>query len=202
MNKELLSLAEYRFLQFKEGDRRAFEFYFKEYYNRIVGFSIQFIGDQDKARSVAQDAFIKLWENREKVQKINGIPSFLYRSVKTDCLNIIRHKKVVQNYNSRKLQERESALHTEILYSLNFDSVTFSELENIIDKSIEELPDKCKQVFVKKRFENKKNKEIAEELGITIKAVEANITRATKFLKLRLANYVFLIFIYAFLYFY
>jgi len=201
MNKEHLSLAEFRFLQFKEGDRRAFEFYFKEYYNSIVGFSIQFIGDQDKARSVAQDAFIKLWENREKVQKINGIASFLYRSVKTDCLNLIRHHKVVRKYKSRQLQERESNLHTEILNSLNFDSVTFSELENLIEKSIEELPDKCKQVFLKKRFENKKNKEIAEELGITIKAVEANITRATKFLKLRIANYVIILFFYTFLHF-
>lgn len=201
MEKEHLSLTDFRFLQFREGDRRAFEYYFKEYYNSIVGFGTQFIGDKDKARSVAQDAFIKLWENREKVQKINGIPSFLYRSVKTDCLNLIRHHKVVRKYKSRQLQERESNLHTEILNSLNFDSVTFSELENLIEKSIEELPDKCKQVFLKKRFENKKNKEIAQELGITIKAVEANITRATKFLKLRIANYVIITFFYAFLHF-
>ncbi|MCK0133845.1 RNA polymerase sigma-70 factor [Arenibacter sp. S6351L] len=201
MEKEHLSLTDFRFLQFREGDRRAFEYYFKEYYNSIVGFGTQFIGDKDKARSVAQDAFIKLWENREKVQKINGIPSFLYRSVKTDCLNLIRHHKVVRKYKSRQLQERESHLHTEILNSLNFDSVTFSELENLIEKSIEELPDKCKQVFLKKRFENKKNKEIAQELGITIKAVEANITRATKFLKLRIANYVIITFFCAFLHF-
>ena len=201
MEKGQLSLADFRFLQFREGDRRAFEYYFKEYYNSIVGFAIQFIGDKDKAGSIAQDAFIKLWENREKVQKINGIRSFLYTSVKTDCLNLIRHNKVVRKYESKRLQARESSLHTEILNSLNFDSVTFSELESLIEKSIEELPDKCKLVFVKKRFENKKNKEIADELGITLKAVEANITRATKFLKLRLSHYVLLIIIYCFLQF-
>lgn len=70
MEKGQLSLADFRFLQFREGDRRAFEYYFKEYYNSIVGFAIQFIGDKDKAGSIAQDAFIKLWENREKVQKL------------------------------------------------------------------------------------------------------------------------------------
>lgn len=201
MEKGQLSLADFRFLQFREGDRRAFEYYFKEYYNSIVGFAIQFIGDKDKAGSIAQDAFVKLWENRGKVQKINGIRSFLYTSVKTDCLNLIRHNKVVRKYESKQLQARESSLHTEILNSLNFDSVTFSELESLIEKSIEELPDKCKLVFVKKRFENKKNKEIADELGITLKAVEANITRATKFLKLRLSHYVLLIIIYCFLQF-
>ena len=102
MEKELISSADFRFIQFKEGDRRAFEYYFKKYYDSIVGFGIQFIGDQDKARSIAQDAFIKLWENREKVQKINGIPSFLYTSVKCDCLNLIRHNKVVRKYESKK----------------------------------------------------------------------------------------------------
>jgi RNA polymerase sigma-70 factor, ECF subfamily len=201
MEQAQLSLADFRFLQFKEGDRRAFEYYFKKYYDSIVGFGIQFIGDQDKARSIAQDAFIKLWENREKVQKINGIQSFLYTSVKTDCLNLIRHNKVVRKYESKKLHEREISLNTEILNSLNFDPLTFSELQSLIEKSIEELPDKCKLVFVKKRFENKKNKEIADELGITLKAVEANITRATKFLKLRLSHYVIQIIIYCFLQF-
>tara|TARA_R110000868_G_scaffold267615_2_gene526909 strand:- start:4113 stop:4718 length:606 start_codon:yes stop_codon:yes gene_type:complete len=201
MKKAQLSLADFRFLQFKEGDRRAFEYYFKAYNNSIVGFGIQFIRDKDKARSIAQDAFIKLWENREKVQKINGIQSFLYTSVKTDCLNLIRHNKVVRKYESKKLHEREISLNTEILNSLNFDPLSFSELQSLIEKSIEELPDKCKLVFVKKRFENKKNKEIADELGITLKAVEANITRATKFLKLRLSHYVIQIIIYCFLQF-
>ena len=201
MKKAQLSLADFRFLQFKEGDRRAFEYYFKAYNNSIVGFGIQFIRDKDKARGIAQDAFIKLWENREKVQKINGIQSFLYTSVKTDCLNLIRHNKVVRKYESKKLHEREISLNTEILNSLNFDPLTFSELQSLIEKSIEELPDKCKLVFVKKRFENKKNKEIADELGITLKAVEANITRATKFLKLRLSHYVIQIIIYCFLQF-
>lgn len=201
MEQAQLSLANFRFLQFKEGDRRAFEYYFKKYYDNIVGFGIQFIGDQDKARSIAQDAFIKLWENREKVQKINGIPSFLYTSVKSDCLNLVRHNKVVRKYESKKLHEREISLNTEILNSLNFDPLTFSELQSLIEKSIEELPDKCKLVFVKKRFENKKNKEIADELGITLKAVEANITRATKFLKLRLSHYVIQIMFCCFLQF-
>lgn len=201
MEKAQFGLEDSRFLQFREGDRCAFEYYFNEFYNSIVGFGMQFIGDKDKAKSIAQDAFIKLWENKEKVQKINGIRSFLYTSVKTDSLNLIRHNKVVRKYESKKLQERENGLHTEILNSMNFDAVTFSELESLIEKSIEELPDKCKLVFVKKRFENKKNKEIANELGITLKAVEANITRATKYLKLRLSHYVLLIITYCLLQF-
>lgn len=190
MDKVLLNSDELRFRQFKNGDEHSFSFYFKAYYNSIVGFCMQFIGDEDKAKSVSQEAFIKLWLNRKKVQKVNGIKSFLYTSAKTDCLNLIRHKEVVKKYKNFQLQEKEDELNLEILNSLNFDSLSFSELEKQIEKSIAELSERCQLVFIKSRRENKKNKEIAKELGISVKAVEANITKALKFLKLRLSDYL------------
>ncbi len=179
-----------QFHQFKKGDDRAFSFFFKKYYDSIVGFCKQFIGDEDKAKSVAQEAFIKLWMNREKVQKASGIKAFLYRSAKTDCLNLLRHKEVVVKYKNVELQKKESQLNLEILNSLNFDKMSVSELERQIEKTIEELPEKCKEVFIKSRKENKKNKEISAELEISVKAVEAHITRALKILKTKLSNYL------------
>ncbi|MBL4904468.1 MAG: RNA polymerase sigma-70 factor [Flavobacteriaceae bacterium] len=185
-----LNADEIRFRQFKRGNEIAFSFYFNAYYNRIVGFCIQFLGDEDKAKSVSQEAFIKLWTNRSKVRKIAGIKSFLYTSAKSDCLNVIRHKEVVKKYQNSQLQVKENELNIEILNSLNFDSMSFSELERQIEDSINNLPKKCKLVFIKSRRENKKNKEIAGELGISVKAVEANITRALKVLKLQLTDYL------------
>lgn len=199
MKKDFYSAEDFQFSQFKKGDNRAFEFFFNKYFNDIVGFSQKFIGDRDKAKSVSQDAFIKLWTNRDKIIKIGGIRSFLFTSAKTDCLNLLRHKKVKRRYESLKLQEKERLLDMEILDSLKFDSMTFSELEELVEKSIAEMPEKCRQIFMKKRMENKKNKEIAEEMDITLKAVEANMTRALKFLKLRLASYIPYILILIFL---
>ncbi|MDX1364964.1 MAG: RNA polymerase sigma-70 factor [Arenibacter latericius] len=184
---------EYHFNQFKEGNELAFKYFFKLYYNKIVGFSIQFIRDKDKANSIAQNAFINLWENRRKILKINGIQSFLYTSAKSECLNLLRHKKVVQKYNSQQLHLKEITINREILNSLKFDSLTLKELEELIDRSIQELPEQSRLVFIKKRFENKKNKEIAIEMGISEKAVEANMTRAIKRLKLGLSHYSFLL---------
>lgn len=184
---------EYHFNQFKEGNELAFKYFFKLYYNKIVGFSIQFIRDKDKANSIAQNAFINLWENRRKILKINGIQSFLYTSAKSECLNLLRHKKVVQKYTSQQLHLKEITINREILNSLKFDSLTLKELEELIDRSIQELPEQSRLVFIKKRFENKKNKEIAIEMGISEKAVEANMTRAIKRLKLGLSHYSFLL---------
>ena len=175
---------------FKEGNDAAFEKVFKSDYNRIVGFCQQFISDKDVAKSLAQDAFVKLWLNREKIESINGIRSFLYTSAKTDCLNSIRHQKVISKYRDQQLQIKEGELNREILESFDFDQLELNELEKMINQSISELPEKCRLVFMLSRFEGKKNSEIAEELDISIKSVEANVTRALKCLRVKLAEYL------------
>ena len=190
MNSTLLKHKKDIFSQFKDGDERAFKFYFDRYHANIIGFCVQFLYDEDKAKSIAQEAFIKLWTNRSKVVKEKGIPAFLYTAAKSDCLNLLRHHKVVSKYRDVKLQEYENQLNQEVLMALEFDPMNFSELELLIEKSIDELSERCKQVFVKRRKEDKKVIDIAKELGISIKAVEANLTRATKELKLKLVNYV------------
>lgn len=190
MDKKLLDHNEFQFNKFKKGDEKAYAYFFNLYYNQIVGFCTEFIHDRDKAKSIAQEAFLKLWINKEKVQKINGIKAFLYTSAKSDCLNLFRHKKVVNRYLDSSLRKREESLNMEVLNAMRFDTVMFSELEELIKVSIDELPDKCRQVFIMRRMDYKKNKEIAEELHISVKAVEANMTRALKYLKKRLSDYL------------
>jgi RNA polymerase sigma-70 factor, ECF subfamily len=184
---------DYFLLRFKEGDEHAFEKIFKADYNRIAGFCQQFIGDKDKARSLAQEAFVKLWLNRKKVDSVNGIRSFLYTSAKTDCLNYLRHKKVINNYEDHQLQLKEGQINGEILESFDFNQLEFTELETLINQSISELPEKCRQVFMMSRMEGKKNSEIASELDISVKSVEANVTRALKTLRIKLSEYLPLI---------
>ena len=78
---------------------------------------------------------------------------------------------------------------------MNFDSLALTELEELITKSIDDLPEKSKVVFYKKRYENKKNKEIAQDLNVTVKTVEAHMTTALKILRLKLTEYLPLIFV-------
>lgn len=176
--------------RFKSGDELAFEKIFKSNYNPLVGFCNQFVSDQDKAQSLTQEAFINLWLNREKIETINGIKSFLYTYAKSVCLNYLRHKKVVSKYEDRQLLQKEEELNREVLESFDFNSLEFTELETLIQQAINELPDKCRQVFMMSRFEGKMNKEISEELNISVKAVEANMTRALKMLRIRLSEYL------------
>ena len=186
---------DYFLLRFREGHELAFEKVFKSDYKRIVGFCKQFIGDRDKSQSLAQEAFIKLWLNREKVESLNGIHSFLYTAAKSECLNYLRHQKVINNYKEKKLQHFESELNQEIIESFDFDIIEFKELDTIINQSISQLPEKCRLVFTMSRIDCKKNSEIAEELEISVKSVEANITRALKTLRINLSDYLPAIFI-------
>jgi RNA polymerase sigma-70 factor (ECF subfamily) len=180
----------YFLLRFKKGDEHAFEMVFKGNYNRIIGFCRQFVRDTDKSQGLAQEAFVKLWLNRSKIESVNGIQSFLYTAARSECLNYLRHEKVISNYENMQLQIKERLLDSEILESFNFDELEFAELEKLINQAISELPERCRQVFILSRLEGKKNIQIAGELDISVKSVEANLTRALKTLRVKLTGYL------------
>lgn len=183
------------FRSFKDGDEAAYTFFYDKYFRRIQSFSVQFIYDQDEAENLAQEALLYLWQNKESVESINGIQAFLYTYAKSKCLNLIRHNKVKDKFKNDLLNHQERELNIEVLNSVQFDTLELTELERIIQESISDLPPKTREVFIKKRFENKKNSEIAEEMDVTLKAVEAHMTKALKILKTKLSDYLFLIFI-------
>jgi RNA polymerase sigma-70 factor (ECF subfamily) len=172
------------------GDQFAFEKLFKANYNRITGFCAKFIDDREATRSIALEAFVNLWLNREKIEKPGGIQSFLYTFARSGCLNYLRRRKVEMKYQDRRLHEQEKQLDIEVLSSFDFNKLEFTELEKLIFDSVDELPEKCRLVFTKSRYDGKSNREIAGELEITEKSVEAHITRALKFLRTKLADYL------------
>lgn len=190
MNTEKNNLNKFFFRRFTEGDELAFEYIFKTNYNQLVGFCFQFINNGEVAKEIVQEAFVNLWLNRQRIEKITGINSFLYTSAKSSCLKHIRHKHVVEKYSNSKLNMVEKQLQFDTLESLDFNSLENVELNELIQRSIKKLPEKCRLVFEMKRFEGKTNKEIAEEMGITVKSVEANMTRALKTLKTNLSEYL------------
>lgn len=179
---------------FRNGDENIFELIFDENYERIVGFCMQFIPDIDEAKNIAQQSFIKLWLNRGELKTTGGINAFLYTAAKTECLNFLRHEKYKQQFRAQTIQEKERQLNAEILESFQFDRLEFIELEEMIDTALQKLPERCRLVFEKSRFEGKKNREIAEELDIALKSVESNITRAIKILRKELKDILPLVF--------
>ncbi|MCF8226216.1 MAG: RNA polymerase sigma-70 factor [Bacteroidales bacterium] len=178
------------FQRFKAGDEKVFELIFRQYYNQIVAFSYSFVDDKYISENVSQESFINLWINRRKVEKPAGIKAFLYTIAKSRSLNYLREKKRHSLHVTNETDIRELEMNVKILESFNFNEYDFIELESMIKEAIEELPERCREVYMKSRFEGKKNAEVAEELNISIQAVEANITRAIKKLRIHLVDYL------------
>lgn len=166
------------------GDELAYEGLFKSHFAELTLYAMRFVRGMENAEEIVQDIFFNLWNNREKLNVNTSIKSYLYRSVKNTCLNVLKHQKVedrYQKYLSRELQGEE----------MNADNwMVESELSDKISKAIDKLPPERKKVFVLSRFEELKYKEIAEKLNISIKTVETQMGKALKFLREELKDYL------------
>lgn len=183
-------MEELQFRLFKQGNEKAFEFFFHKYYRLLSGFCQQFLHDKDKSESIAQEAYIHLWLHREAVEKLPGIRAFLYTSAKSKCLNLLKHEQYVRNYQDRELQRMERQLDLEILSAMEFDPTSLTELQELLEGFLSQLPQRTAEIFRLKRMADKKNAEIAQLLNISEKTVEAHMTRALSFLRLKLSDYL------------
>ena len=163
---------------------KLFSEIYKKHYTELCIYAMRFLKDEDEAEEIVQEIIFKLWEQRNQLEEVNSIRSYLYRSVHNRCLNYLKHQIHKNKYSDRayiemKKMELESA-----------EEYQNKELEEKVHSAIAELPERCKEVFQLSRFEGKKNKEISDHLGISIKAVEANITRALSSLRESLGAYL------------
>ena len=170
----------------KSLNKSLFEELFKENFSQLCGFAQSYIYDLDSSKEIVQDVFINLWQKKESIDLSKSIKSYLYTSVKNRCLNYIRDNK----------KFRSKVLDVDIAdydYSFDSDFLVENELQTKITDILNSLPKKCKQVFELSRYENLKNKEIAEKLDISVKTVEAQMTKALKIFKENLKDYLIIL---------
>ncbi len=163
----------------KSGDSKAFELVFKNWYEPLVHFANEYIPDLDSSRNIIQNIFMHLWEKHEQVDPESNLRSYLYMATRNACISHLRHLRVESAYFEKSLKNSSDLqLNYEALQQLDFEQVDLAKLEQIIQETIAGLPERCREVFTMSRFNEWKNKEIAEKLDISVKAVEANISRA------------------------
>jgi RNA polymerase sigma-70 factor, ECF subfamily len=170
-------------------DKEAFELLFRRYYHRLCGFANKFLNDLDESEEIVQEVFFRIWQNREKLQLGIDIQPYMFRSVQNVCLNFLKHKKVANQYSELlQLLYKEGS---ECDYS-GYENMIVRELEININKAIDGLPDECRKIFLLNRNEGFKYAEIAEQLGISVKTVETQMSRALKKLREELKDYLIL----------
>lgn len=168
----------------------AFDVAFTVYYPRLVAFAKEYVTEDD-ALNFVQDAFITLLDKAPVFLNESQLQSYLYTSVKNNCLMFLRHEKVRKKYSDYKIAtETQFSLHVEALERLDTSPMAFIEIEQIINETLESLPPRCREIFILSRMEGKKNAEVAAMFNISEKAVEAQITKALKVFKVALKDYL------------
>lgn len=168
--------------ELREGNSRAFDYVFNEYYVSLCRFSFSFTKDQDKAESIVQEVFIKLWEKRENLTHVDHFLSYLMAMVRNRSIDYLRKEKANLKAH-RGIRLEESANTTE-------EQISENELEEKLLQSIYKLPERCRVAFELSRFDGLSNKEIAEKMEISVKGVEALISRSLKLLRTELIEFL------------
>lgn len=160
-----------------------FEKLFKEYFPSLMAFSRKILGDEDNAREVVQQVFIKLWERRTEIDLSTSLKSYLFTAVNNRSLNFIRDRK---KFSGEEIPEHLRQWDV----SAELESM---ELEELIRRAIASLPDKCRRIFEMNRFEGSTYGTIAARLGISVKTVENQMSKALRILREQLSDYLMIV---------
>lgn len=167
----------------KEGDIKAFESLFKLYYSPLSLYAASITGNMDTAEEIIQDLFYTIWRDKEHLQILYSLKSYLYKSIRNRSLQYLEHKKIENKYNDFVLSGKPQT------GTSPQDEVEYKELERIINLTISSLPDRRQQIFKMHRFQGFKYTEIAEQLSLSVKTVEAEMTKALNSLRKEVENY-------------
>ena len=163
-----------RLRRIRQGDIKQFETLFKSSYISLLNYAQTILKDRDTAEEIVQELFYVMWRDREKIDIMTSINGYLFRAVYNRCIHYIEHQKVVSRYESEVKGDRGIDQNDPV------EILKYNELHEKIAVILEKLPERCARIFCMNRFEGLKYSEIAQQLAISVKTVEANMGKALK----------------------
>ena len=169
----------------------SFNSVYTTYYRKSFLFVKSYVHDELVAEDIVSESLIKLWE-RIKYQPIEHVSSFLFTILKNSALDHLKHETLERKaYQSlHELHKRELEIRISVLQSCDPAEIFSTEIQQIIQKTLDSLPKKSRDIFMMSRFEHKSNKEIAEIFKITVKGVDYHMSLTTKVLRIKLKDYL------------
>jgi RNA polymerase sigma-70 factor (ECF subfamily) len=166
------------FEEIRKSNKKAFTDLFHAYYSLLCGYAFTILKEHDSAGEIVQDLFVRLWEKRESIHIETSLKSYLFIAVKNRCINALNQSV------SKRLALNDMISENQIV------DIPDPDLLIRIKESIEALPEKRRQIFLLSREKGMKYHEIAKELQISIKTVEAQMGLALKTLREMLGDYL------------
>lgn len=173
-------------------DITIFNNLFRNYKNRFVHFARTYVDDEMMAEDIAVESLMYYWENRKKLDAHSNIPAYVLTVVKHKCLDHLRRLRTQEDFAEylQSSETRKLKLRIATLEACNPERIFSDELQRLLDKTLDTLPEQTREIFIRSRYDNQSHKQIAEALGITTKAVEFHITKALKVFRVSLKDYL------------
>ncbi len=150
------------------------------YYPQLTLFAIKLTGSREDSEEIVQDVFVRFWMKQDTLTINYSVKGFLFKSVFNACLDHLRKKAIIKKRNEQIFFDFKDVVQFH-------DPILEEELEIEIEKAISELPSQCERIFRLKKQKGFSYKEIADQLNISEKTVEAQVYKATKYLKRKFA---------------
>ena len=175
----------------EQREETRFEDIYLSYFSKMKYFAKEYVISEEDAENIVQDVFVELWENKEMLNMHMNLIAYLFTTIKNKCLNHLRHKLVVQETASKLQEEYTISLRMNLDSLEAFDNNLFSDqdIEKIISRALDTLSEKCRTIFIMSKIKGKKQKEIAQELNISINTIETQMGIAYKKLRIELKDY-------------
>ena len=164
----------------KKGKSEAYSFLVKSYHHKLCVYAAGLTNDSNVAEDIVQNVFFNIWRKRNKLKDDFSVKSYLYRSVYNEFIDQYRKNKSVIELEKKYIDALSTIVEE--------DENSLNELIAAVKQEIESLPPKCKQTFILSKQEGLTNIEIAEYLNVSIKSVEAHITKAFSLLRKTLGD--------------
>jgi RNA polymerase sigma-70 factor (family 1) len=179
------------FKRIASNDVQAYEILFKQYYKFLCSYALGFTKERHAAEEIVENFFVDLWNNRKTINITTSVRSYFIWSIHNRCLNyLIRDRpKFISTHDISSLIDREGKLNEQLI-APEVPSLLMNELENVLAKAIEKLPQGCKEIFELSRYKELSYQEISEKLQVSVNTVKTQIKIALQKLREDLKDYL------------
>ena len=169
-----------------------FENFYITWYSRVKYFARDYVLSEEEAENIAQDVFLEFYQKRDSLDFHINIIAYLFTSVKNKCIDYLRRRLMEQEAAVKMQEEFDLSFRMKFdsLEAFNIEGLSEDNIKDIIEKALDTLPERCREIFVMSKIEGKKQKEIAEELNVSVKTIESQMTIAYKKLREELKNHL------------
>ena len=172
---------------FKNNPEEGFEMVFRRYYKPLCSHAVRYVYSKEIAEDIVSEVFVNFWKKNNYENVRISYRAYLYQALRNTIYNYLKSEYGKRTNSFLSINKEINEVKEE---STPQKMLLFDELSGKIKETVNAFPPQCQRVFILSRYEGKKNREIAEELNIKLKTVEAHMMKALSMLKSNLANYL------------